>query len=169
MISIEQVVLAAALAASSLSAHAQAAPPAARDAGAAQAAQCRERNREQFRKDIALLERYPSEDDLQEARYRALGDEVKRVNDANGRLKDLIANGRGFNREFAFYQPPHRLPENLAKSRDLNRELERLEFERISAAAHEIQRINARYDADLSRYRELVNRTAKAACTAQTD
>ena len=166
MISIERFVLAAALAASSVSAHAEAAAPATQDAGAAEAAQCRERNTAQFRKDMGLLERYPSEDDLQEARYRALGYEVKRVNDANERLKDLVAKGRDFKTEFAFYQPPHQPPEDLTKRRNLNRELERLEFERIAAAARDIERINATYDADLSRYRDLVNRTARAPCAA---
>jgi hypothetical protein len=55
------------------------------------------------------------------------------------------------------------------KGRDFNREMEQIEFRRIAGAAHEIQRINDDYDADLKRYRELVDGTAKGPCDPKND
>jgi hypothetical protein len=132
-------------------------------------AKCNERNKEQYRRDIALLERYPHEEDLQEARYRALGDPIKQTNQANERLKGLIAKGRDFVEKAKFFEPPHQMPDDLRRGRDLNRELEQVEFRRIAGAAHEIQRINDDYDAALKRYRELVNGTAKVPCDPKND
>jgi hypothetical protein len=132
-------------------------------------ATCQERNRAQYLRDLALLERFPSEDDLQEARYRALGDWIRQVNQANERLRELIAKGRDFAEKAKFFEPPHRMPDDLSKGRDFNREMEQIEFRRIAGAAHEIQRINDDYDADLKRYRELVDGTAKRPCDPKND
>ena len=118
-------------------------------------------NKDRFKDNEALLDRYPSEDDLQEARYRALGDQIGKIDQANDRLKKLVAKARDFAEKVKFFEPPHRMPDDLRKDRDLNRELEQSEFQRIADAAHEIERINDRYDADLKRYRELVNDMAK--------
>jgi hypothetical protein len=132
-------------------------------------ARCSERNKEQYQRDIALLDRYPSEDDLQEARYRVLGDQIKQIDQANERLKELIAKGRDFAEKAKFFEPPHQMPDDLRKGRDLNRELEQNEFRRIAGAAREIQRINDKYDVDLKRYRELVDGTAKRPCDPKND
>jgi predicted RNase H-like nuclease (RuvC/YqgF family) len=128
-----------------------------------------EEHKQQFQKDVALLERYPSEDDLQEARYRALGDPIKRVSRANERLKELIAKARDFSEKAKFFEAPHRMPDDLRKDRDFNRELEQIEFQHIAGAAHDIERINDQYDAQLKRYRELVNGTAKMPCVLKND
>ena len=130
---------------------------------------CLALNKQRYQKDIALLERYPSEDDLQEQRYRDLGGELKRVNEADERLKELIAKGRVLAEKVKFFDPPHRIPDDLRKDRDFNRELEQGEFERIAGAAHEIQHINEKYDADLKRYRELMNGTANKSCYLNND
>jgi len=119
--------------------------------------------------DQALLLGYPSEDDLQEARYRALGDPVRQIDQANQRLKALIAKGRDYAEEVKFFEAPHPMPDNLRRDRDLNRELEQLEFRRIADAAHEIQRINGDYDAKLKRYRELVEGTARMPCEPKAE
>jgi len=131
--------------------------------------ECNERNKEQYRRDIALLERYPSEDDLQEARYRALGDQIKRIDVANKRLKELIAKGGVFAEKAKFFEPPHQMPDDLRRNSDLNRELEQIEFQHISGFAREIQRVNEKYDVDLKRYRELVAGTAKTPCDPKND
>jgi hypothetical protein len=132
-------------------------------------AKCDERRKNQYQRDIALLDRYPSEDDLQEARYRALGDQIKQIDQANDRLKELIAKGRDLAEKAKFFEPPHQMPDDLRKNRDLNRQLEQIEFQHISDFAHEIQRINEKYDADLKRYRELVDGTAQRPCDPESD
>jgi hypothetical protein len=65
--------------------------PNAADAGAKEAKEKRDetlaegnkRNKDQKQKGDALLDRYPGEDDLQESRYRALGEQLKLVDQAN--------------------------------------------------------------------------------------
>jgi hypothetical protein len=130
---------------------------------------CHERNKEQYQSDDALLGRYPSEDDLEEARYGALGHQIKLVNEANERLKVLIARGRAYAEEAKFFEPPHQVPDKLKRDRGLNRESERIEFRRIAGAAREILRINDDYDATLKRYRELVDGTARMPCDPNAD
>ena len=130
---------------------------------------CKERSERQFQRDFALLDRYPSEDDLQEARYRELGDRLRQVDQANERLKALIATARDFAEKAKFFEPPHRIPDDLKKGRDFNRKLEEIEFQRIAGDALEIQHINDKYDADLRRYRELVDGTGKMPCNPKND
>jgi hypothetical protein len=130
---------------------------------------CKEQSKRQFQRDFALLDRYRGEDDLQEARYRELGDQIRQIDQANERLKALIATARDFAEKVKFFEPPHRIPDDLKKGRDFNRKLEEIEFQRIAGAAHEIQRINDKYDADLKRYRDLVDGTAKTPCTPGND
>ena len=141
----------------------------AKEDGDSKQARCNERNTEQYQKDFALLDRYLHEEDLQEARYRALGDQIKGIDRANERLKELIAKGRDLLEKAKFFEPPHQMPDDLRKDRDLNRELEKIEFGRIAGAALEIQRINEDYDARLKRYRDLVDGTAKMPCDPKND
>lgn len=141
----------------------------AKEDGDSKQARCNERNKEQYQKDFALLDRYLHEEDLQEARYGALGDQIKQIDQANERLKELIAKGRDLSEKAKFFDPPHQMPDDLRKDRDLNRQLEQIEFGRIAGAALEIQRINDDYDAKLKRYRDLVDGTAKMPCDPKSD
>jgi hypothetical protein len=133
----------------------------AREEGERKEADRDQQNKDRFKDNEALLDRYPSEDDLQEARYRALGDQIRQIDQANDRLNKLVANARDFAEKVKFFEPPHRMPDDLRKDRDLNRKHEQMEFQRIADAVQQIQRINDRYDADLKCYRELVDDMAK--------
>jgi hypothetical protein len=141
----------------------------AKDESDTEQANCKERRREQFQRDVALLDRYLHEEDLQEARYGALGEQMKQIDQANERLKQLIANGRDLLEKAKFFEPPHQMPDDLRRARDFNRELEQIEFRRIGGAAHEIQRVNDDYDAKLKRYRQLVDGAAKMPCDLKND
>ena len=127
--------------------------------------ECNLRNRDQRRKDEALLETYPSEDDLQEARYDALGSQLRRINQANDRMKKIIAKGKELTEQGRFFAPPHRMPLSLQADRETNYRLERSQLRVIEDAAQEIQRTNDQFDAYLKRYRELVSGTAVMPCT----
>jgi hypothetical protein len=127
-------------------------------------AACKTLVKNQKQKDDALLDLYPSEDDLQEARYRALGEQLKRVDGANERMKELIAKGRDLTEQGRFFAPPHAMPASLQADREGNSRLERNQTRVIEDAAHEIHHINDLYDADLKRYRDLVNGTAVMPC-----
>jgi hypothetical protein len=123
--------------------------------------ECGRLNHEQRHKDEALMDRFPSEDDLQDARYRELGDQVRVADGASQRLKQLMVERADLKREAKFYDPPHQMPPDLKSDREVNDKLAQNELRIIVKAAHEIQRINDKYDADLKRYRELVLGTAR--------
>jgi hypothetical protein len=129
-------------------------------------AACNVLNREQRQKDEALLDRYPSEDDLQDARYAALGEQLRRVDGANDRMKEIIAKGKELTEKGRFFAPPHRMPANLQADREANYRLERSQIGVIEDAAREIRRINDRFDVELNRYRALINGTAAMPCRA---
>jgi hypothetical protein len=124
-------------------------------------ADCRKQNQARAQEDDALLERHLTEDTLQAARYRALGDQLKRIDQANDRLKGIRLKRKELEEQAKFFEPPHQMPVNLAADLDANHELEQNELQTIEDASLEIQRTNDRFDADLKRYREVVNGTAK--------
>lgn len=132
-----------------------------RDEAAKERVECGLKNQDQKRKDDALLDRFRSEDDLQDARYRELGDQVRVADEASKRLKQLMARRTELKQQAKFFEPPHEIPPDLKRDREVNDELAQNELRIIVKAAHEIQRINEKYDADLKRYRELVLGTAK--------
>lgn len=127
-------------------------------------AECNMQNRDQKRNDDLLLDRYAHEEDLQDARYDALGEQMRRVNEANEGMKDFIAKGKDLNEQARFFAAPHRMPADLQTRREANDQLERSQIRIIKNAAHEIERVNDFYDKQLKRYREIVNGTAKMPC-----
>ena len=128
---------------------------------------CAQQNKEQNDKDVALKTRYEHEEDLQEARYRALGDQLRQVDLANQRLKEILLEGMGLSEQARFYEPPRQVPVDLRSNREVNFKLEKGQFHIIQDAVRGIQHINDRYDADLRRYREMVNGTDKMPCRAK--
>ena len=130
---------------------------------------CSELNKKQHDEDYALLDKYPHEEDLQEARYRDVGDQLHRVDLANARMKEILREGLDLTQEAMFYQPPNPKPLELQHSRELNSTLERAQLRLIEGAVTEIRRINDSYDAELARYRALTNGTAKMPCDAEKE
>jgi regulator of protease activity HflC (stomatin/prohibitin superfamily) len=128
---------------------------------------CARQNKTQNDKDLALKTRYEHEEDLQEARYQALGNQLRRVDQANERMKEILKEGMDLSQQARFYDPPHQMPVDLKSNRDVNSRLEKDQLHVILDVVLNIPRINAAYDADLKRYRELMNRTAKMPCNAK--
>jgi hypothetical protein len=130
-------------------------------------AECNKQNKDRKQKDDALMDRYPSEDNLQDARFDALGKQLRRVNEANERMREIIAKGRGLAEQAGFFKSPHRMPFELQADLEANDQLVRSQIGVIEDAARAIRHINDIYDADLKRYRELVNDTAAMSCSAK--
>jgi hypothetical protein len=128
---------------------------------------CAQQNKTQHDKDVALQTRYDHEEDLQEARYQALGNQLRQVGRANERMKEILREGMDLSQQARFYYPPHQMPVDLKSNRDVNSKLERDQLHVILDVVLGIQRINDTYDADLRRYRELMNGTAKMPCSAK--
>jgi hypothetical protein len=128
---------------------------------------CRLQNKGQNDKDEALRTRYEHEEDLQEARYQALGDQLRQVDRANERMKKILREGMNLSQRARFYEPPHQMPVDLKSNRDVNSKLEKDQLHLILDAVSGIKRVNDTYDADLRRYRELMNGMAKMPCSAK--
>jgi len=123
-----------------------------------------ERSREERRKNLALLNTYSSEKDIEEARTRslkeaqtAIEDTEKSIAGAQRRRKELEAE-----REFYVKKPmPFKLKQEIS-----NNEIEiRNQTSLLDAKKKEINTINTKYDEDKRRYIELTS--GKAAAAAQ--
>jgi hypothetical protein len=128
---------------------------------------CRLQNKGQNDEDEALRTRYEHEEDLQEARYQALGDQLRQVDRANERMKKILREGMNLSQRARFYELPHQMPVDLKSNRDVNSKLEKDQLHLILDAVSGIKRVNDTYDADLRRYRELMNGMAKMPCSAK--
>ena len=114
--------------------------------------------REANRRNSALLATYTSEQDIDEARSRALADNEKAVTDIESRIESIKKRQASFDKELEFYKgnnkPPARLQEDI---RDAETDLQAQE-DLLAAKKKYADRINARYDEDKKRYRELSRR-----------
>ena len=114
--------------------------------------------REASRRNSALLATYTSEQDIDEARSRALADNEKAVTDIESRIESIKKRHASFDKELEYYKgnnkPPARLQEDI---RDAETDLQAQE-DLLAARKKDADRINARYDEDKKRYRELSRR-----------
>ena len=149
-----------------------AAEESARQEQAAQAAKKREEDaaaKEAARRNRALLATYTSEKDIEEARTRALGDNAKRVKDVQSRIAEIRKRQAGYAKEMEFYRdgaaksgakpkiaaaPPAKLIEDM-RAAEVDLELQE---QALASRQKEAEAINARYDEDKRRFKELVRR-----------
>ena len=119
------------------------------------------RSKEERRKNLALLNTYSSERDIEDARTRALGeaqgaivDTERRIAGAQKRHKELEAE-----KEFYVKKPmPFKLKQEIA-----NNDVEiKNQIVLLDAKKKEISTINAKYDEDKRRYVELTSGKAPA-------
>jgi len=82
-------------------------------------------------------------------------------------MREILQEGMDLSQQARFYDSPHQMPVDLKSNRDVNSRLEKDQLPVILDVVLGIQRINDTYDADLRRYRELMNGTAKMPCSAK--
>lgn len=119
-----------------------------------------ERQREITRKDLALLEAYANELEIEETRNRALASRMAMIERAKKRIEDHQRERKKIDQEAEFYAK-RELPERLKRSYQLNDSLVRSEEKIIADAKADMNRVNERFDNDLKRFRELINAGAK--------
>ena len=109
------------------------------------------------RRNRALLATYTSEKDIQDSRARALRDHQRQVQEVEGRIEELKKRQARFEKDLALYkeagkgEPPSRLKEEVTNVQiDLKAQQSLLDAKRKEADG-----INARYDDDLARYRQV--------------
>ena len=114
--------------------------------------------REAARRNRALLATYTSEQDIDEARSRALADNEKAVKDVELRIDAIKKRQASYDKELEFYKgndkPPARLQDDI---RDAEIDLQAQE-DLLAAKKKDANSINAKYDDDKKRYRELTGR-----------
>jgi len=114
--------------------------------------------REATRRNTALLATYTSEQDIDDARSRALAENEKALKDVALRIDVIKKRQAGYEKELEFYkgnnQPPARLQDDI---RDAEIDLQAQE-NLLAAKKKDASSINARYDEDKRRFRELTGR-----------
>jgi len=112
--------------------------------------------KDQMRRNRALLATYTSEKDIEEARARALREHQKQLIEIQGRMDEIKRRHASYTKELALYKdsakgtPPARLKEEIVNAEiDLKAQESLLE-----AKKKEAEGINARYNEDKRRYQE---------------
>ena len=116
--------------------------------------------RAQARRDIALMETYTSEDQIEAARQAALAGRQVIIDRSRQRLESLAAERTKLDNESEFYAS-RKLPAKLEHAIEANKELAQAEHRLIADMQVDMQRLNRRFDAELARFRELVLAGAK--------
>jgi len=123
-----------------------------------------ERSREDRRKNLALLNTYSGEKDIEDARKRALTEAQVAIEDAERGIAGAVKRRQELEAEKEFYvkKPmPFKLKQEIT-----NTEIEiRNQTELLDAKKKQISTINAKYDEDKRRYIELTS--GKAGASAQ--
>jgi hypothetical protein len=110
------------------------------------------------RRNRALLATYTSEQDIDEARSRALADNEQAVRDVELRIDAIKKRQASYDKELEFYKggnkPPARLQDDI---RDAEIDLQ-AQQNLLVVKKKDVNSINARYADDKKRYRELTGR-----------
>lgn len=114
-------------------------------------------NRENDRRNRALLATYTSERDIEDARSRALADNQKAIRELESRLDALQKRRAGYEKELEYYKgkpPPAKLTDDIEST-----EVEvKANEELLAMKKKEVAQINARYNDDKKRYAELTRK-----------
>jgi hypothetical protein len=133
---------------------------AAREAEAKRQREEAEKQRAQMRRDLALLETYASETEIEETRNRALGSRQQLIDRAVKRLAEHEREKKKLDNEAEFYAK-RQMPDKLKRAFEANATLMRSEQKIIDDVRADMDRVNARFDAELKRWRELVSSGAQ--------
>jgi len=122
--------------------------------------QLQQAKRAQARQDIALLETYASEKDIEAARRAALTSRQAMIDRSSKRLETFAAERKKLDEEAEFYVN-RKVPLKLEHAIEANESLVEAEQRLIAEMQADMARINKRFDAEAERYRELVSAGAK--------
>ncbi len=113
--------------------------------------------REKRRRDSALLAAYQNEEQIEAARRRALADADESIRTSRARLAELQKDQVGLVAEGETYKP-RAAPPLVRRRIDDNQALIDEEEASIRSRQTDVERINARYDDDRTRYRDLTTK-----------
>jgi len=135
-------------------------PPTAEQKAAREAEEKRrredaEKQRASMRKDLALLDAYSSESEIESVRQRALATRQTLVERSLQRMAEHTREKKRLDAEAEFYAK-RAMPDALKRQFETNASLIRSEERIIRDVRADMVRINERYDADKKRWHELV-------------
>ena len=111
--------------------------------------------KEEKRKNMALLNTYSSEQDIADARGRAIKANAEAVDEASRKLADAQKRQQDLAGEAEFYKKKP-MPGQLKQDIQVNEAAIVSHTELLDKKKKEVDAISAKYDEDLRRYRELV-------------
>jgi hypothetical protein len=118
-----------------------------------------DKQREQMRRDLALLETYANEDEIEESRNRALAQRQSLIERAQKRLDDHRRERKRLDAELEFYVN-RELPLKIKRALETNDTLVRAEERIVRDAKADMVRVNERYDEERKRFQDLVSKGA---------
>ena len=122
--------------------------------------QQKEAKRAQARQDIALLETYASEKDIEAARKAALTSRQAMIDRSKKRLETFAAERKKLDEEVEFYVN-RKIPDKLEHAIEANTSLVEAEQRLIGEMQADMARINKRFDTEAERYRDLMSAGAR--------
>ena len=127
-----------------------------------------ESERAQSRKDRALLETYGSVSEIEAARIRTIAGRQVLVDRADQRIAQYAKERKRLDDEAEFYAKRD-MPPKLKDAFEANKALVAQQEKTKADVQQEIRVLNARYDADIKRYKELEDMAAKAAAARERE
>jgi hypothetical protein len=119
-----------------------------------------EKQQAQRRVDRSLLEAYANEQEIEDARAKALDVSKQVIRRAESRLERMDSDKKKLDNESEFYRKRD-LPEQIKRAYATNAQDRTTEQKVIKEAQLEMQRINERFDAEKKRFRELIAQGAR--------
>jgi hypothetical protein len=127
-----------------------------------------ENERAQSRKDRALLETYGSVSEIEAARTRTIAGRQVLVDRADQRIAQYAKERKRLDDEAEFYAK-REMPAKLKDAFEANKALVAQQEKTKADVQQEIRVLNARYDADIKRYKELEDMAAQAAAARERE
>jgi hypothetical protein len=116
----------------------------------------------QRRRDRSLLEAYANEDEIEAARLKAIASSTDILERSRVRLDRMDNDKKRLDDESDFFKK-REVPEHIKRARLNNEQEKAVELKIVQDAQAEMQRINARFDGDKQRFRELMSQGARPA------
>ena len=129
-------------------------------------AEAARKEKEETRKNKALLSTYASEKDIEVARSQALADNEKAVVQTQAKVAQIEKAGATMKKELEFYQGKNKPPAKVMQDIQNNEIDLKAQQALLAAKKKDVDVINARYDEDKRRYLELTRGPAAASAAA---
>jgi hypothetical protein len=120
--------------------------------------ECKKKAHDQHLDDLRFLDKYWSDDIIEDERNRAIAEQQRRINDARKQLEDLRAEQKKLDSDAEFYGTKHPMPAQLRSDIENNRKLLDAQERDTGSLVNGMQQVNERYDLMRKRRRDLLEK-----------